>query len=61
MQYLQVTKVKKYVHGKEKRINKLALECIDRKVEAYLDALCSQHNGGTKTLDETVVNYISIK
>ena len=53
--FINVSAVKKLVHGKERRCSPEFLEALDSAVNSLVRKACEAHNGGAKTLDASVI------
>jgi len=59
LQFLQVSKVRARVNENGKRVSTEFLLALDDLVRRKVDAACSVHNGGRKTLDASVLGFVS--
>ena len=56
--YIKTAAIKLLAKGEGKRISLAALYMLDEKVGRLVNKACSVHNGGKKTIDETVMTHI---
>ena len=59
MSVLKVSELKKIGKDCDKRVSKEAIALFDIKVEKLWISICKEHNGGRKTVDAGVVEYLS--
>jgi len=60
MKYIKVKAIKEKVNGYGKQITKDAINAIEIKVDALLEKVCHQFDGGNKRIDATMINYFKI-
>ena len=58
LKYIKPAAIKLLAKGEGKRISTAALYMLDEKVGRLVNKACSVHNGGKKTIDETVMTHI---
>lgn len=58
MTYIVVSNVKKLAHAHNKRVGQDFLARLNHFVERKLAAALEVHNGGRKTLDAAVADYV---
>lgn len=56
--YLVAARIRHEVRKNGKRVGRDFLHCLDVFVGNILAAACKQHNGGRKTLDAGVAEYL---
>ena len=61
MTFIRPTAVRKAVRRAGKRCGRDFLEALDRRVDAILSRAIQEHNGGRKTLDADVLNWVAGK
>lgn len=54
---LKQSEVKKIIRAHGKRCKPAALEALNRFVTEKVEAICKNHNGGAKTIDEFLVAH----
>lgn len=57
--FLKPTATKQYCNKLGRRVSVEFLNALDLKIEVILDRACRQFNGGAKTLDATVLGFVS--
>jgi len=60
MKYINQSNIKKLANSNGKRAGKDFLLQLDIMIEQKVKQACEVHNGGKKTLDESVATYIGI-
>lgn len=60
MKYINQAQIKKLANANGKRVGKDFLFQLDLMIEAKVLKACKVHNGGKKTLDESVAHYLGI-
>lgn len=60
MKYINQSNIKKLAHSHGKRTGKDFLLQLDIMIEEKVKQACEVHNGGKKTLDESIATYIGI-
>ncbi|WKZ71142.1 MAG: hypothetical protein QY331_07740 [Melioribacteraceae bacterium] len=60
MKYINQTNIRKLVNSQGKRAGKDFLLQLDIMIENKVKQACEIHNGGKKTLDESIATYIGI-
>ena len=59
--YIMPTRVRALAHEHDRRISAAALDALDRYVASLLDRAASVHNGGKRTIDATVIDFVAGK
>lgn len=60
MKYIKESKVRKRVNSLGKRAGRDFLLQLDIMIEQKVKQACEVHNGGKKTLDESIAVYVGI-
>lgn len=55
---IKASEVKKMVKEAERRMGKDAIEALDRHVNSMVEKLILQKDGGKKTIDAALVNFV---
>lgn len=61
IRYLNQKGIKDFFHSKGRRISKTAIFIIDRFLQDKFNAAAEIKNGGKKTVDEDVINYVGLR
>lgn len=59
--YIKPTLIRRLVNDHRRRVSAEFLEALDRHVATVVEKAISVHNGGKKTLDATVLAYVTGK